>query len=709
MTLYLGAIIIGVLFFGAIHTWVYTIVFLAVMAASLLLLKGDVIRQEKKLYFRWVKTDLSPLFFAFFAYIIIQMLPLPQGLLTLISPEAKIDGDMAQPAVLALNPAGFKDHWYNIVPYIYPVRMSLIRWLTYGLLFFGLTRCLNSRRRIEQAIVTILLLGCFDALYGIMQTYSGYNHIWWYKNTDYVKSVIGTYLNRSHFAGFMEMGIALAIAYAAALGKRAEGQALPPRRRSLRKWFVEVFFGNTEALKRFLIVFAGGVMGLGLILSASRGGIIAVTGVLFIMGLFFVFLKSERRKGLVILSIFGIAMIYGLYTGLDYTIGRFDFFGQDKVSRDIMAEKAFTTFKDYTATGVGLGNFRHASGRYQDPVHKGLYVDYAHNDYAQFLAEAGVVGMLLLVVGLFWYLVRTFLLWRERSNSFSVCLGIAPFGAIIAMAIHSWSDYNLHRPANVMLLIAIIAIGNAALRLERHRHHGKVIHECRLIPLRRRGMGLLIGAVGLILWSGVWSVRHFIAETYCNTGINITLNLEENPAAERAQSAMFWDGGNAGYPYKLAQALMRERDKRMAPPAQDMEGWKRSHGPIIAELERAIRLNPLNPEYHVRLAWEYSYLWDRPDYVAKWLPAADICLDRAAYVAGGWLQNPKLHYDMGNYWTMRTKTLGPDNPKSKITWTKAVWQYRKGMELEKIKELPKDVQVYIRYFFDDQAHLQDLK
>jgi len=58
---------------------------------------------------------------------------------------------------------------------------------------------------------------------------------------------------------------------------------------------------------------------------------------------------------------------------------------------------------------------------------------------------------------------------------------------------------------------------------------------------------------------------------------------------------------------------------------------------------------------------------------------------------------------------MRTKTLGPDNPKSKIAWTKAVWQYRKGMELEKIKELPKDVQVYIRYFFDDQAHLQDLK
>jgi len=707
MTLYLGAIIIGVLFFGAIHTWVYTIVFLAVMAASLLLLKEDVIRQEEKLYFRWVKTDLSPIFFAFFAYIIMQMLPLPQGLLTLISPEAKIDGDMAQPAVLALNPADFKDRWYGIVPYIYPVRMSLIRWLTYGLLFFGLARCLNSRRRIEQAIVTILLLGCFDALYGIMQTYSGYGHIWWFKIGGL--DVKGTYLNHNHFAGLMEMGIALAIAYAAALGKREEKQVSPSGKLSLRKRIVKFFSGDTESLRRFLIIFAGGVMGLGLILSASRGGIIAATGVLFIMGLFFVFMKSERRKGLIILALFSIALIYGLYAGLDYTIGRFDFFVQDKEARDILTEKTYNIFKDYSATGVGLGNFRHASGRYQDPILKGYYIDYAHNDYAQFLAEAGAVGMLLLVAGLCWYLVRTFLLWRERNSSFSVCLGIAPFGAIMAMAIHSWSDYNLHRPANLMLLIAIIAIGNAALRLERHRHNDKVIHECRLIPLRWRGMGLLIGAVGLILWSGVWSVRHFIAEAYCNTVYNVTLNLEANPDAERAQSAMFWDGGNAGYPDKLAQALMRERNKRMAPPEPDMEGWKRSHGPIIAELERAISLNPLNPEYHVRLAWEYSYLWDRSDYVAKWLPAADICLDRAAYLAGAWLQNSKLHYDMGNYWTMRTKTLGPDNPKRKIAWTKAVWQYRKGMELEKIKELPKDVQGYIRYFFDDQAHLQDLK
>ncbi len=130
---------------------------------------------------RWVKTDLSPLFFCLLAFLCIQMIPLPQGLLLLISPEAKINGDMSLPAASVLDGAALTGHWYALAPYLYPVRMSLIRWVVYGLFFFGLTRCLNSRKRIETAVIAILVLGVFDALYGIVQTYSGHGHVWWFK------------------------------------------------------------------------------------------------------------------------------------------------------------------------------------------------------------------------------------------------------------------------------------------------------------------------------------------------------------------------------------------------------------------------------------------------------------------------------------------------------------------------------------------------
>ncbi|TRZ50903.1 hypothetical protein D4S03_05945, partial [bacterium] len=239
--------------------------------------------------------------------------------------------------------------------------------------------------------------------------------------------------------------------------------------------------------------------------------------------------------------------------------------------------------------------------------------------------------------------------------------------------------------------------------LERVHRPPRTCFPGRMIPLLPWGAFLLVSAAGLSLWCGLWTIRHFIAETYCNTDINITLNLDPNPPPERLRKAFAWNPGNAVYPYKLGQAMTSERDRRMMGPVRDAEGWKRSHEPIIAEIERAIRLNPLNVEYHVWLGWEYSYLWDRPDYVAKWLPAADICLDRAARFAGSWPQNPGLQYYMGNYWTMRSKTFGPKDPQSGIAWAKAVWHYRLGMALEKRTRLPENHRVYMVNFLRDEV------
>ncbi|MHB8772550.1 MAG: O-antigen ligase family protein [Syntrophales bacterium] len=704
--IYLGCMVFGVLFFGAIHTWVYTIVFLGVMATSLLLLGDDVTAERDSLYLNWVKTDLTPLFTFFFGYLILQITSLPQGLITEASPTAGIAADMSQPASTIFDRVDLSGAWYTLAPYTHPVRMSLIRWTVYGIFFFGLIRCLDSRKKIETASVTILLLCCFDALYGIIQTYSGSNHVWWFKDRVHSRSVIGTYLNRNHFAGLMEMGIALAVAYAAALGGKSAGpHESSNRRRSLKKRFLELFSERGKNIRRFLVVFAGVIMGLGLILSASRGAIIAAAGALLVMGLLFSLRKSERRKGRIILALFTLTLLYGLFTGMDYTVERFQFFDPDLLNRWVMTGKAVELFRDYPIVGVGVGNFRYAYGKYQSPVHNNLYVDYAHNDYAQFLAEAGVIGGILLIAGTGWYLVRTFRRWRQRSDPFAVGLGVAPFGALVAISIHSISDYNLHRPANMLVLIAVIAIGYAALHIERHHHRSPVHYRKRLIPLRPWGGILLAGIAGAILWSGVWTVRHFIAEGYCNSEINITLNRKETPSAAEARAAMGWNPGNATYPFKRARALADGRDRHMLGPTPDREGWTGSHEPIIAALEQSIRLNPLNADTHVRLAWEYSYLFERPDYRSRWLPLADICLARAEWAAGDWAQNPRLQYDMGNYLTMRIETLAPKDPQRAPNWTRADWHYRRGMMLEKRSRLPEDVRGYLEAFYLHEAAL----
>ena len=164
-------------------------------------------------------------------------------------------------------------------------------------------------------------------------------------------------------------------------------------------------------------------------------------------------------------------MIFAIHTGLDYTVGRFYFFDETMRHRGIMAEKALISSRITASPAWGWGISATPTGSTRTPAHKNLYVDYAHNDYAQFLAEAGIAGAVLLLAGLGWYIVRTFRIWRKRSDPFAVCLGIAPFAALFALAIHAFSDYNLHRPAHMMVLVAVVAIGYAALHLESgHRH-----------------------------------------------------------------------------------------------------------------------------------------------------------------------------------------------------------------------------------------------
>lgn len=696
--IYLFCLVFGVLFFGGIDPWVYTIVFLGVIAASLLLLKRDIIhiaipplpgqeRGHRSWRLQWLKTDMNPLFFGFLIFLAFQMLPLPDGLLALLAPAAGIDGAMSLPAATAVrggNGMGLQQPWHALAPYLFPVRTSLIRWVVFGLFFFGLIRTLNSRKRIETAVIVILLLGAFESLYGIIQTFSGYHHIWWLEDAK-TKAVSGTYLNRNHFAGVMELGIILAIVYAGALASGDRGGRAPAGRgRKFRDRFLKYLSGEGQYPRRVLIIFSGVVMGVGLLLSASRGGIISTAGALLITGLFFLFRSSHRRKGYIVLILFFMTMGYGIYIGIDDTLQRFDFFDRDMEYRMVMAERAVALLKDYPLAGTGLGSFEFSYGRFQDPVHLHAFVNFAHNDWVQFLAEGGLLGAALLLGGLAWFFFRALRRWRKQSDDFAVCLGVAPFAALFALGIHSVSDFNLHRPANMMLLIAVIAIGTAALHLGRHRRDG-MQYAVRLIPMRGPGILLAGIAAGLMIWSGVWIFREFVAEIYCSTELNMTLNRDPNPPPAMIQSAMDWNPANARYPFKLAMASMAARDRLMQQPVPDRANWERSHEPIIAALERAVRLNPLNAISHVRLGWEYSYMWHRPDFISRWLPAADLSMDRAARMAGESAEYPRLHIDMGHYWTMRSKIHGMDAPGREKAKAKAAWHYRKLLTLEKTK------------------------
>jgi hypothetical protein len=97
-------------------------------------------------------------------------------------------------------------------------------------------------------------------------------------------------------------------------------------------------------------------------------------------------------------------------------------------------------------------------------------------------------------------------------------------------------------------------------------------------------------------------------------------------------------------------------------------------------LEQAVRLNPFKGEPHIRLAWEYTYLWQGTDAAERWIPAADLSMERAGFFAGE--NNPYLHIMMGDYWLMRSKTVSPGGTQWESVLARARWHYRKNLSLE---------------------------
>lgn len=684
---------------------------LGVLTGSLLLVISNIGKDGKSgvYQFSLLKTGLNPLLFILLIFLFFQIVPLPDALLRFFSLGAKVVGEKSIPPLDVINSNNHNSEWFSISPYLYPVRMSIIRWTVYCLFFLGLTQMLNSRKRIELTIFLILMTGCFEAIYGLMQTYSGYNHIWWYKKEVGLTDVTGTYINRNHFAGLMEMCLLLAAAYAAGLSERKRKTRDIKRSKSrLRARLSSFLSGEQRFNKRAFILFAGAVMGIGLVFSASRGGLISAAGGMLCMGLLFFFRKGLRQKGFVILFLFLIISTYALRIGVEHPVERFDHFGESFKTRARWAQNTLYLFGDYKLSGVGVGNFQYAYPKYQAGEDAKSFINYAHNDWAQFLAEGGIIGFCLLVAGISYYLYRIMSLWKKRRDPFAICLGIAPLAAMTAIAIHSYSDFNLHIPANFLMLSAIVAIGYSALHMEGRHGREKMLYRYHIIPLRYKGILVLLMILGFMAWVGSWTIRHFVAECYCHTVTHYsTLNRDQNPPLKEIQKAIGWDQGNAVYWSKMAWELTRIRDREMGDLAVTEEGRYRRQMEIISAFEGAAKMNPFISRHHLRLGLEYTMFWQKPDRRQRWLPAADIAMQRAAYFAGE--NQPYLHEGLGDYWIMRSKTIQPPNPVWYEAWEKAFWHYKEAGALRgehEQKKMIERIKRHIRVYYPDETFIQ---
>jgi O-antigen ligase len=122
--------------------------------------------------------------------------------------------------------------------------------------------------------------------------------------------------------------------------------------------------------------------------------------------------------------------------------------------------------RDYPLTGSGLGTFGLAYRHYQTGV-VNYYVDHAHNDYLEFAADTGLVGMALLFLPIFYLCCRMIISFVTDPRRYRPAVTLGCIGSTLGMLIYSATDFNLQIPANALIFAVVLGIGYKAACVER--------------------------------------------------------------------------------------------------------------------------------------------------------------------------------------------------------------------------------------------------
>lgn len=337
----------------------------------------------------------------------------------------------------------------------YSTRLVLVQIGALLIYFAAALAFIDSPKRLRLIVRVVTIFGFLLAIFGLIQHFSSPDKIYWLKSMP--QSIpFGPFYNRHHFAAYMEMALALPLGL--------------------------LFSGTIESDKRLLYVFAVVMMGIALIMTGSRGGIVSLVAEAIFFAVVVGF-KSEKereesevrgsraravltRAGLalaLILVILGGAVLFGGEAALsrfvgtvnsdDPTTGRAHFWG---VTLDII--------RHHPILGTGIGSYGLAFTQYD--TRSGFYrLEQAHNDYLQTMSDAGIVGVAL---GVFFVVVlfRSGFARRESSDKFRRGVATGALAGCFAVLVHSFFDFTLHTTANTLLFLTLAALATINGRVE---------------------------------------------------------------------------------------------------------------------------------------------------------------------------------------------------------------------------------------------------
>jgi O-antigen ligase len=377
---------------------------------------------------------------------------------------------------------------YRAADIEYVARLEMIRVVMYAFLFFAIVNNLHRQEYSQVISFTLAFVAMGISAYAVFQFFTHSERVW-NLVAMYPGRGTGTYISPNNLACFLAMLLPLTIAYLLA--------------------------GRVTPVLRVLLGYCVLVMLAGITVTFSRGGWMACAAALLVLLGILIGNRQHRVPAVLLLVALlggGIFCVKHLQYNASYV---------QRVSRVLddqpaMAEHldmrrdlwvvAVQMWRDNFWWGAGPGHFNCRFPAYR-PGRIQMQPDYAHNDYLDLLADWGTAGGIIVVAGMTLFGAG---LWQTRrnvrraenefksarSNRFAFFLGAS--AGLLALAVHSLVDFNLHIPANAILGVVLLALLSSNLRFSTERYWWNVRLPLKLVMNGALAAGMIyLGGQGI--------------------------------------------------------------------------------------------------------------------------------------------------------------------------------------------------------------------
>jgi O-antigen ligase len=338
------------------------------------------------------------------------------------------------------------------VEFEYVARQQLIHVLVYGALFFVVLNNLNRRSSATVVSLALIALGFGMAFFAIFQFATHYPLIWGLPRAElYAGRGSGTFINPDHFAAFLGMLAPLALSF--------------------------TVMSRLSPTIKVLLAYSAVTMLMGIIVSLSRGGILAeglalavLCAILLVQGDFW----KPALVMLVLLVLVGCLYV-SQFTSVQKRLDSLSYRVNDE--RQYYWAGAEELFARNRLWGIGPGHFD-----FEFPSVRSIKVQgrpqFAHNDYLNTLCDWGVAGLGIVAAACGLLYAGVFQSWRGvhkapnemgARNSGRAAFVVGAAAGLLALMLHCAVEFNMQIPAIALTAVTFMALLTAHWRFATER------------------------------------------------------------------------------------------------------------------------------------------------------------------------------------------------------------------------------------------------